>query len=55
MPGVLVVARNSQTGVEQKTATNGEGFFGFPALPEGRYELQIDQPGFKPYRRSDVC
>ncbi|HUJ20159.1 MAG TPA: carboxypeptidase-like regulatory domain-containing protein, partial [Bryobacteraceae bacterium] len=54
MPGVLVVVRNTETGVAQKTATNAEGFYGFPALPEGRYELQIDQPGFMPYRHTGL-
>jgi hypothetical protein len=54
MPGVLVVVRNSETGAAQKTTTNGEGFYGFPALSEGRYEVQIDHPGFKPYRHAGL-
>ncbi len=54
MPGVLVVARNTETGVTRKASTNSEGFYGFPALPEGHYELQIDHPGFKPYKRAGV-
>jgi hypothetical protein len=55
MPGVLVVARNTETGVTQKASTNSEGFYGFPALPEGHYELQIEHPGFKPYKRAGVA
>jgi hypothetical protein len=54
MPDVLVVARNTETGVMQKTATNGEGFYAFPAVPVGRYELQIEHSGFNPYKRTDV-
>jgi hypothetical protein len=54
IPDVLVVARNTETGVMQKTATNGEGFYAFPAVPVGRYELQIEHSGFKPYKRTDV-
>ena len=49
MPAVVVAARNAETGITQKTATNAEGFFAFPALPEGRYEVKINQPGFQPY------
>jgi len=50
MPGVVVLARNTETGVEQKTTTNGDGFFAFPTLPEGRYELEINRSGFQPYK-----
>ena len=50
MPGVLVVARNTETGLSHTTTTNGEGFYGFPALPEGVYELQVEHPGFQPYK-----
>ena len=49
MPGVVVTARNTEMGITQKTATNAEGFFGFPVLPEGRYEVKINQSGFQPY------
>ena len=50
IPGVLVAARNAETGMEQKTVTNGEGFFGFPSLPEGRYAAEISHSGFLPYK-----
>jgi hypothetical protein len=50
MPGVLVVARNTETGVAQKATTNAEGFFAFAVLPEGRYELEIHHSGFQPYK-----
>ncbi len=54
MPDVLVAARNTETGVVQKTATNGEGFYAFPTLPAGRYELRIEHSGFQPYKRVAV-
>jgi len=50
VPGVTVAARNTDTGVVQTANTDGVGFYAFPALPEGRYELQVAQPGFQPYR-----
>jgi len=54
MPGVAVVARNTETGVPQKTVTNAEGFYAFPTLPEGRYELRVEQPGFQPFSKDGV-
>jgi hypothetical protein len=54
MPGVLVLAHNRDTGVAQRTTTNGEGFYAFPALQEGRYELQIEHPGFQSYKSAGV-
>ncbi len=49
MSGVTLVARNSATGVKQKTVTNTAGFYAFPILPSGRYELRIEHAGFMPY------
>jgi len=54
VPGVLVMARNAETGVVRKTTTNGEGFYAFPILPEGRYELQIAEAGFQPFKSAGV-
>ncbi len=54
MPGVVVVTRNAATGVEQKTITNVAGFYAFPSLPSGPYELRIEHDGFKPYRQTGV-
>jgi len=47
MAQVTVVSRNTATGVEQATATNGAGFYAFPTLPSGQYELRIEHAGFK--------
>ncbi len=54
MPDVPVVVRNANTGVTQRTATNEAGFYAFPALPSGAYELQIDHSGFQPYKSARV-
>ena len=37
IPGVQVVARNMDTGVERATATNEDGYFAMPFLPIGIY------------------
>lgn len=46
---VLLTARNSETGIEHSTVSNRAGFYAFPVLPSGGYELRIEHPGFKPY------
>ena len=55
MPGVLVVARNTETGATLKTVTNADGFYAFPALAEGHYDLRMEHPGFRPYERSALA
>ncbi len=52
--GVTVVVRNMDTGVEQTTTTNGTGFYAFPALDVGHYEIEFNIVGFKPYKRTGL-
>ena len=54
MPGVAVAARNAETGVVRRAATNEKGFFAFPDLPMGRYTLEAEHSGFKPYARTGL-
>jgi hypothetical protein len=54
MPDVTVTVRNTDTGIAQRIITNSEGFYAFPTLPEGRYELQMEHSGFQPYRGGGV-
>ena len=54
MPGVRVTARNLDTQQMQLSRTNTEGLYTFPALPEGRYEVRIEHPGFQPYQSTVV-
>jgi hypothetical protein len=51
IPGVAVTLHCTDTGVAQKAATNSDGFYLFPALPAGHYEIVMHHPGFKPYRQ----
>jgi len=54
IPKVSLIIRNSATGVQQNTTTNDEGFYAFPTLDVGTYELDIVFRGFKPYRRTGL-
>src|SRR5580698_9798718 len=49
-----VTATNIDTGVHATLTTNGSGFYSFPQLNVGRYDIAIEKNGFKPYRRTDV-
>jgi Carboxypeptidase regulatory-like domain len=49
-----VTARNTSTEVRQTTQTNAEGVYAFPSLGVGTYELEINQAGFAPYKRTGI-
>jgi hypothetical protein len=46
VPGATVTARNANTGAERSTTTNEEGYFVFPYLPIGSYEVTVTKQGF---------
>jgi len=48
VPGVSVVATNTQTAAVRTTTTNEVGLFRFDALTPGRYTVKIELQGFKP-------
>ncbi|MBS1794620.1 MAG: TonB-dependent receptor [Acidobacteria bacterium] len=47
IPGANVTVTNKATGAARKAATNSEGFYAFPSLPPGLYELTVERNGFK--------
>jgi hypothetical protein len=49
-----VNATNIATGVQHKVTTNDRGFYSFPVLPIGRYDIVIEKTGFKPYQRTGI-
>src|SRR5271167_1778895 len=49
-----VTLTNSGTGVRQSAATDGHGAYTFPVLPVGEYTIEVNQPGFKPYRHTGI-
>jgi hypothetical protein len=46
---------NATTGVQQSAITDGLGTYSFPVLPIGTYILEVNHPGFKPYRRTGIA
>jgi hypothetical protein len=49
-----VLATNSDTGVRHLATTDTRGFYSFPALPVGTYELYVAVAQFRPYRRTGI-
>jgi Carboxypeptidase regulatory-like domain/TonB dependent receptor len=46
---------NTGTGIRQSTTTDDSGTYAFPVLPVGNYVLELNQPGFRPYRRNGIA
>jgi hypothetical protein len=47
VPGAKVVVRNTGTNEERTTSTDVTGFYAFPSLVPGTYNVRISHPGFK--------
>src|SRR5580658_3999883 len=54
VPNANVTVRELSTGVSHQTHANASGAYAFPVLPVGRYELDVQAPGFEGYRREDI-
>lgn len=47
IPGATVTAVNSQTRLAWTSVTDARGYYVFPALPPGAYEIAVELQGFK--------
>lgn len=54
VPNATVTATNVDTGVQSSIHTDGAGFYNFPNLPVGNYDIEITAPGFKTYSRTAI-
>ena len=52
--GATVTAINTQTGVQAVVHTDRSGFYSFPDLAVGTYNLQVEQKGFKTFQQSGI-
>lgn len=52
--GVLVTARNLNTGLIQTTKTSTAGIYSMPNLPPGTYSIKASSHGFKTFTQSPV-
>src|SRR6476620_11072818 len=54
VPGTTVTAVNQQTQQSWNTVTDATGFYTFPNLPAGKYNVTAELQGFKKALRQDV-
>lgn len=46
IPGAQVELKNPATGQARQTVTDAQGFYSFPLVPVGSYDLKVEAPGF---------
>jgi Carboxypeptidase regulatory-like domain/TonB dependent receptor len=54
LPGAMLTARNTDTGLTRTTIGSEDGTYRFSALPVGSYEVRVEQPGFRAEVRSGL-
>ncbi|MFY9853635.1 MAG: carboxypeptidase-like regulatory domain-containing protein, partial [Terracidiphilus sp.] len=54
VPNAVVTARELDTGITHETHTDARGNYTFPVLAVGRYELDVQAPGFQTYQRNNI-
>lgn len=52
--GATVQVRNTETNVVQEVQTDSAGFYNFPALPVGHYEITFRKDGFSDYKKTEL-
>lgn len=53
--GVSVTATNTAQGIVAKTTTDTSGFYNFPRLAVGTYDVQVESPDFSPQKKSAIA
>ena len=54
VPKATIKATNTDNGVERQAMADDRDSTSFPDLPIGRYDIVIEKPGFKSYRRRGI-
>jgi len=52
--GAKIIVINVDTNVRYEGTTNNSGSYDVPALPPGRYRIEVEKPGFKTVVKSDL-
>ncbi|HTV53527.1 MAG TPA: carboxypeptidase-like regulatory domain-containing protein, partial [Terriglobia bacterium] len=54
IPGASLILVNTALGSEFHATSDSRGFYSFPTLPVGHYDLTIEAPGFERQRRTNL-
>jgi len=52
--GAQVIAIDTHTGIRTETRTDSKGFYNFPTLNIGTYDLEVHAAGFKTHRQTGI-
>src|SRR5215475_4700338 len=52
--GAIITTKNTATNIATQTTTNAEGYYRFPLLQVGNYDLTVSAPGFKEFNESGI-
>ena len=55
VPKAVVTVSDSTTGLSRQTTSDDIGYFAVPNLPDGRYDVAVTAPGFKPVTHTGVA
>ena len=53
--GAMVTSTYAAQGLQTKTTTDDKGFYNFPRLPVGSYDIQVELQGFAPQKKSGIA
>ncbi len=54
VPGATVTAKNLDTNATREVVASADGRYRFPALPVGRYEVQVVKQGFATFKQGPI-
>lgn len=54
IPGATLTITNPAQGIQRKASTDARGFYTFPSLPVGTYEVQAESSGFRESKRTGL-
>ncbi len=54
IPGATVTATDAATNFQTKTVSDDKGYYAFPSLPVGRYNIKVEDQGFGTQSRNNL-
>lgn len=55
VPQAKVVLKNEESNISRETVSNNAGFFSFPAVPPGRYTVNVSAPGLQVFEEQGIA
>ncbi len=54
VPSAQITVVETQTGIKTESKTDSAGFYSFPSLPVGHYELEVKASGFRDFKQTGL-